>query len=77
MGSLAGRRPDLCLVRAPARSIRALASDRAGGKRTYAESCSSAARSPYMTAVKASMLEPLVGDSTVRSAIAVADPGPR
>ncbi len=77
MGSLAGPRPYLCLVRAPARSIPALDSDHAGGKRTYAKGCSSAMRSPYVTAVKAFMLEPLGADPTVRSAIAVADPVPR
>ena len=77
MGSLAGPRPYLCLVRAPARPITALGTDHAGRKRTHAYDRSSEMGSPYVTAIKAFTLEPPGGDPTIRSAIAVADPLPR
>ena len=74
-GSLAGPRPYLRLVRAPARPTPALRGDRAGGNAPTL-SRSSARRWPCVTAVEAFVLEPLGGDPTVGSAIGVADPVP-
>ena len=75
MGSAAGHRRYLCLVRAAAESILAVGGERDAGKRTYPETRSSLMRSPCLSSVEVFMREPLGGDATVCS-IAVADPVP-
>ena len=51
----------------------AVGGERAGGKRTYPWARSSVMRSPCLTSVEVLMREPLGGDATACSAIAVAD----